>query len=382
MKKKQIPALVCALAVLSGCNSPAEGIKPATTTTTTTTAATTTMITTTTTTTTIITTTPPPETTEITTTTTPQTTTAAAQTTTVTEPGSYQQIGENGILVAQQGGHYWGLMPCFGTYGLCESYAEAVNRAAELLPGVAVYSMVIPTSVEFYLPEGWEGFTASQNNKIDHVNGLLSGATGIDAYSALSQHIDEDVYARTDHHWAPLGAYYAAEAFAEAAALTFPGIEAYQSVARHDYVGSLYTYAKDDRLLHDPETFTLYIPPVETSTTYYDTAFANARSGDLIVSPDGSMFYCSFLGADDLIAKIETGANTGRTLVLFKESYGNALVPFLTSAYDTIYVCDIRYFDLNAAEFVREAGATDLLFAVCTFTAAGSNGNYLSKIFA
>ena len=62
-------------------------------------------------------------------------------------------------------------------------------------------------------------------------------------------------------------------------------------------------------------------------------------------------------------------------LMIVKDSYGNALLPMLTGSFENIYLCDIRYFDLNAVDFINRVGATDLLFAMCSFSAVGGNRN-------
>ena len=310
--------------------------------------------------------------------------TTAAQTETQTAAAAaggskdYNVIGENGILVSYQDGHYRGLMACFGTYTLCENWAKAANSFAKELPGVDVFNLVVPISSEFYTPQKyWDsGFTVSQRNKIDHIAENLSGVKNVDAYSALEEHKDEPIYSRTDHHWNPLGAYYAAEKLCAAA-----GAE-YTPVSRSGYVGSMYTYSKDVHLYNDAETFTMYISPNadKLKTTYYNTGFGGAYSGDLFVSRKAASFYCSFLGSDDRIAKIETDCKNGRTLVIFKQSFGNALVPFLTSGFETIYVCDMRFFELNGVQFCKDVGATDLLFTDCAMIAAGNGGKYLNYI--
>lgn len=387
MKKKI--ALILAVAMLSGCGSTAakttsEQTAASTTTTaetTTTTAKTETEIleqtTTTVTTTTAETTTSEPTQTEETT-----SSEAAAQTTAqpADDSGEYSVVGENGILVTKIDGHYWGLMPCWGTYGLCDSYVAAVNDFAKKLPDVKVYNMTIPTSVEFYLPAGNDGFTASQKSKIDYIAENLKDVTNVNVYDTLEEHKDEHIFSRTDHHWQPLGAYYAAKEFAAAADTDFSDLDTYKEVTCGGYVGSMYNYSRDVYLYNDPEDFTMYIPEGKTSTTYYDRSFKNGYESSLFVSPDATGYYCSFLGSDDRIAKIETECDNGRTLVIFKESYGNALVPFLTDSFSTIYVCDIRYFNLNAVDFCKDVKATDLLFACCTYTPAGNNGNYVSII--
>ena len=332
------------------------------------------------------------------TTTTAETTTAAAtvsetavqtvveQTQIVAEsaPISYNVIGDNGILVSYQDGHYRGIMACFGTYGLCERWAAAVNAFAANLPDAKVYTMAVPIASEFYTPQKFwdQGFTVSQYNKCEHIRQNLSGATYIDAYTSLSQHTGENISSRTDHHWTPLGAYYAAEQFAAAAGVDFPSIEEYTPVSRSGYVGSMYTYSKDYHLYNDAETFTMYLSPNadRISTTYYNTYFGGAYAGDLFVTRNASAFYCSFLGSDDRITHVHTDVGNGRTLVVFKQSYGNALIPFLTSGFEDIYVCDMRYFELNGIKFCKDVGATDVLCTDCVMIAAGNGCKYLEYI--
>ncbi len=297
-------------------------------------------------------------------------------------PDDFRYEGESGIKVIGRNGHYTGLMGCWGTLENCDRYSAAVNKAAAALPNVKVYNMVIPTSSDFYVPDDITGFTDSQKGKIDQVKSGLVNVTDIDVHSALSAHTDEYIFTRTDYHWQPLGGYYAAEAFAKTAGLSdkFPSISEYTPVTKEGYVGSLGNYAE---ILHDdPEPFTMYISPNDNAlkTTYYDTAFQNGYEGDLFISRDAGAFYCSFLGADNLIAKIETDSDNAKTLVVMKDSYGNAIVPFLTEMYQTIYVCDSRYFDLSLPQFCEDVGADELLFAVCTYTPAGPNVKYVEQV--
>lgn len=296
----------------------------------------------------------------------------------------YRQIGDNNILVIGRNNHYQGIMFYGGTYGNCDDYVETVQKYAASLPNVKVYSMVIPTSVDFYNPPEYSGYTELQKDKIEYIEEKLKGTsvTPINVYNTLEKHKDEYIYTRTDHHWFPLGAYYATKEFADKASLTFPELSKYKAVTSTDYVGSMYMYSQDINLYNDPEDYTIYISPNydNLDTTYYDGYFANPSSGNLFVTPDASAYYCSFLGSDNLVAKVETGVKNGKKLVVVKESYGNALIPFLTSAYEEIYVIDLRYFYLNAVKFCKDVGATDLLFATCAYTPAGGNGSYIEDI--
>ena len=302
----------------------------------------------------------------------------------VTDVDSYRAIGENSILVAGMDGHYRGIMFYGGTYGYCDQYVTDVKAFQSALPEVTVYSMVIPTSVDFYNPEEYSGYTALQKDKIEYIENELknTGVTNIKVYDTLSKHTSEEIYSRTDHHWMPLGAYYAAQVFCKDAGVKVPDISKYRKETCGGYVGSMYYYSSDVNLYNDPEQYTVYYSPNEDklTTTYYNRYYSNGYDSNLFLCNDASYYYLSFLGSDDLIAHIKTNASTGRNLVVIKESYGNALIPFFTESFDNIYVLDLRYCEVNAINFCKEVGATDLLFANCAYTVAGGNCDYFSYI--
>lgn len=310
----------------------------------------------------------------------PQTTTAAPteeEEPVINEDDSVT-ITNNGIAVVGTRA----LMLYGGSYSVGEKYAGVVNHYKELLGNdVNVYAMVIPTSCEFYSPDSVKVYCGSQKDNIDYVYSLLNNSTGVDAYSSLKKHLREDIYLRTDHHWAPLGAYYAAQAFAETAGVPFLDISEYEQRVVHDYVGTMYGYSGDAVLKNNPEDFVYYVPKtVDYTTTYYDyilqdgkIAGANApyEADFFIKYSDGSgMAYCTFMGGDAKIVKVSTNAGTGRKLAIFKDSYGNALPPFLMGSFDEIIVIDMRYFTHNAIDYLKENGVTDVLFANNAFHAA------------
>ena len=288
------------------------------------------------------------------------------------------EIGEGIILDHKRAVCVYG-----GSFSVGQDYAETLNAyQQDLGSDVQVYSLVAPTAVSYYLPEEYANYTASETENIDNINSYLNGVKPVDAYNALKPHTAEAIYARTDHHWLPLGAYYAAEAFAKVADVPFALLSDYDTATKKDYVGSMYTYTESAVLLDNPEEFTYYIPKNKYKTTYYSTSFTDPTEGDLLMNLDGydnSMYYLVFMGGDDKITHVETDCKNGRTLVIFKDSYGNALVPCLTSSFENIYVCDMRYFELNAIDFCKQVGCTDLLFAMNTFSATGGNESYLES---
>lgn len=276
-----------------------------------------------------------------------------------------------------------GIMLYGGNYSNGELYAQYVNNFKSDLNDVNVYSMVCPTPVSYYLPKKYSDMTASEEENINHINENLKNVTPIDALGALEKHKDEKIFENTDHHWAQLGAYYAAEEFAKKSGVPFADLNQYERVEKDGYVGTLYGYTGDSDLKDNPEKFIYYIPKCEYSSEFFTPDLSENWEGNLIVSLDNIdpvSWYCAFIGTDNVVTHVKTKVNNGRKLAVIKDSYGNALIPCLTSSFEDIYVIDMRYFEVNAISYIKEKGITDVLFAMNTFSATGSNFECIEKI--
>ncbi|MBQ8927156.1 MAG: hypothetical protein IJ055_02635, partial [Oscillospiraceae bacterium] len=258
----------------------------------------------------------------------------------------------------------------YGSYDTGTRFAWTLNDyKARLGDNVNVFCMVVPTSQAYYTPTDVAGQYGSQLDHYNNIAGNLSGVTGVPVFSALQAHRWEYLYSRTDYHWQPLAAYYAGEQFAACADVPYASLDTYESVSREGYVGAFYTVNHISELQNAPDTFTYYKPANLDilRCTYYDTNFTDSRESTLFFESNSlTASYTVFVGRDDCILQVDTDVENGRTLVIFKDSYGNALVPFLTQSFSRIYLCDFRYFDRNAVSFMQEVGATDLLFAMST----------------
>ena len=87
-----------------------------------------------------------------------------------------------------------------------------------------------------------------------------------------------------------------------------------------------------------------------------------------------------YLGSDQYIVKVTTGLQSGRRLLIMKDSYGNATVPFYTGSFDEIYVADIRYMERNLVSMIRDLDVTDVLFTVSAFSVVGENANHIQTL--
>ncbi len=293
------------------------------------------------------------------------------------KPVGVDGVQTNGQLVVDIDGHTWGISLYGGGDGA--NYATYLNEFKELVgSSVNVFNMVVPTAGAYYLPAGYEDYNASHRDSINSIANKLVNVINVDGYAALEAHTSEYIYTRTDHHWEPLGAYYAAQAFCDIAQTPLKELSTYTTETIDGFVGTMYAFTDyNERIKNDPDTFTYYIPSTEYTATYYTTDFKVdeqfSQFHSIFVDQPASGAYSTFMGGDQKIVKIETANKNGRKLCIFKDSYGNAEVPFYIDSFEEIYVCDIRYFDLYAPDFIKENGITDVLFTMCTFSAVGEN---------
>ena len=292
------------------------------------------------------------------------------------------KIANAGIIIVGSGENVRALMAYGGTGKGCTGYAEAANKYKEVFPNVNIYCMVIPTSVEYYCPDKMRKRTNPQRPTIDNVIRHLSpDVKPVDIYETLGEHASEDIYLRTDHHWAPLGAYYAAQKFAQVAGVPFRDLSSYDRKVVHGYVGSMYGYSKDISVKEAPEDFVYYVPrDVTYTTTYIDYTIDKDYRVIGMGRPYKSIFfykfkdgsggaYCTFMGSDTRITHVQTSTHNGRRLLILKDSFGNALPGYLFYSFEDIYVIDSRYFTKNMVDYVNGNGITDILFANNIFKA-------------
>ena len=270
------------------------------------------------------------------------------------------------VIVFGDGKDVRAVVGYYGQPDVTAEYARTIGKYKEEMPDVKVYSMTVPTASAYYLPDDLKDIAADQKDSIGSISSELKDIISVDVYDAIGGHADEYIYSRTDHRWQPLAAYYAGKVFADAAGVDYPELDTYEECRIKDFVCTMYADSGyDSRLLAAPDTFIYYKPDNEYTTAYYEPDFTGGEESSLFFDDaEGANCYAAILGRDDLIAEIDTDVGNGRTLVIFKDSFGNALAPFLTHSFEKIYVCDIGSFDENAVAFCRNVGCTDLLFAM------------------
>lgn len=257
------------------------------------------------------------------------------------------------------------------------AYATMINHYADTLDGkVRVYSMVIPTAAAYYCPDTAKTWTRDEFEAIDNIKARLnSNVRFVSIFTELMRHANEPIYLRTDHHWAPLAAYYAAKKFAEAAHVPYKSLADYDTLTVKRFVGTMYKFSKDIAVKRSPEDFVYFVP---RDTAYTSTFIIYSRGrGSKVYSEskltEGNFFkryndgngaaYCTFMGGDACTVNVKTRCHNGRRLLIIKDSYGNALPGYLFSSFEEVNVVDFRYFQTNILKYIDDNKITDLLFA-------------------
>ena len=260
-----------------------------------------------------------------------------------------------------------------GTPPMAVPMIHAVNRyQQELGPDVTVYFMAAPIGSDFYLPEKVNRVVMKEKILIDSIHARLNPAVRpVFAYDRLSEHVDEYLYFNTDHHWTGLGAYYAYTAFAKAAGFEPLPLSSLSKHEINNFLGTLYYRTMSPALKTKGDKVEYFKIPNRTEMTVFNAAVRGGYTSQLYVeSAKGGNAYGVFLGGDAPLIRIRSDVNNNRKIVVIKDSYGNAFVPYLAAHYQEVYVIDYRSYKGNIKSLIRDQGIQDVVFAHNTFVVA------------
>ena len=287
-----------------------------------------------------------------------------------TEPTVPDQINDvtqtlGGILVIGDTGYEY----CSFHQGVADKYVGIINKTAQQLKGVSnVYCMVVPTSMDITMSDNVrKGINSCDQSEVAKYiyDSLNTGAKSVDLFTQLRMHRDEYVYFRTDHHWTALGAYYAYAKFCETAGYKPMSLEKYEKVSYGDFLGSFYGDTNNSSMKKNPDELIAYLPPYKSSLTFTNT---QGKSFNWELVHDVSNYpisekYNSFAGSDNPFTVIENlSKEKGKTCLVIKESFGNAMIPFLVGKYKKVYVIDYRYYKKGIITFAKQNKIDDVLF--------------------
>ena len=279
----------------------------------------------------------------------------------------------NITIVGNTGYSYW-----YFNQSVADKYAKTVNKTAQKLAGKSkVYTMLVPTSMDITMSDALRAKMNSGDQKkgMEYIfSSLSSDVAAVDIYKPLRLHRDEYLYYRTDHHWTALGAYYAYEEFAAVKGVKPIALSKFEKKSFGEFLGSYYTNSNSSALKKDPDELIAYMPPYKTTLRYTtpDGTVVDWFLVNDVSSYPVSQKYSAFAGADNPYTVIENKSREkGKTCVIIKESFGNAVIPYIVNNYKKVYVVDYRYYKQGFVSLAKKVKASDVIFinnmsAVCT----------------
>ncbi|MDY4127870.1 DHHW family protein [Peptostreptococcus porci] len=246
------------------------------------------------------------------------------------------------------------------------SKLSEINKFTNNNTGLKVSMMLVPNKVEIYsnlLPKS--NPNDSQKEYVNFVKKNLDSKIKVvelfDVFEKNKNNID--LYFKTDHHWTTDGAYLAYVEYCKALNLEPINENMLErNLASDSFKGSL--YYKNGAEIGFPDELYLYLNKNEDKPVlvkYYDDLKKVPSLYD-VSKLQGRDPYEVFTGGNHTQIKIRTNIDTKRKLLVVKDSYANAMLPFLVNNFSEITVVDLRYFTGSLQDVIQNNELTDVLF--------------------
>ena len=241
-----------------------------------------------------------------------------------------------------------------------DAIIQSVNSMAESFEGVEVDFMLVPTAENIY--EDKLPYTAEtkENETMEYIFDRISDDINIiDVRSAIAAKQDSGMYYKTDHHWTSRAAYEALKVYAKNKKIALVKYQFYPIT--DDFQG---TCASGCGIYDTSDIIEICVPENAGGTYFVNYINEMKKTASLFDSSklDVKDKYQVFMGGNFAQVDIKTSANTGKKIVVIKDSYGNSFVPLLTPYYDEIVVIDPRYYTGDIYELVDYKNINEVLF--------------------
>ena len=302
---------------------------------------------------------------------------------------SIQDNGENGYLT-EQGIFIWN-NKAFETFeasqGASASYAGAISHyKSKLSSDVNVYNLVVPTHTAFGLPDRLEKTVPSTDQKAYLNNIFKSYSTNVipvNVYDTFEEKKKEYLYLNTDHRWTSLGAYYAYRDFCEVAGETPIEISELTSNKITGFKGTLYETSKAEVLNNNPDTIIYYDMPESYSMSILKSNSSKWNDYRGMYNESTNNYEVFIYGDNPVTKIINDNEKNGKNILVVKDSYGNAFVPWLVNNYDEVHSIDFRSYNGNIISYCANNNITDVLFINSTVNSSVSTQiDKMSALFA
>ena len=255
------------------------------------------------------------------------------------------------------------------------SNAQAINAFAQKYAGTMQTTVMLVPTAEAVYPQKLPAFAPhiDQTEYIRSFYDQLDNVNTVDAYTVLTAHQKEYIFYRTDHHWTSYGAYLGYTALAKPLGFKAATADMFNiEHVSHDFLGTLYSKALCGEKMADSIDLYTYSQgdPVTDVIRYSGKNKQTYSSIFFRENLEGKDKYTVFLGQNNGLVRIQTNVDNGKKLLVFKDSFANAAMQFLTLHYEEIAVVDLRYLNMPLSDYLdlSEYDQALFLYNVGTFT--------------
>lgn len=218
----------------------------------------------------------------------------------------------------------------------------------------AIYDELTPR----YLP------LVDQLSLINSINSYLSLKSNdhintINVAEELLKNKDDYIYYKTDHHWTSYGAYLAYLAYMDYLGLEIVDINNLEKITINNFLGTYYNRSK-------------YFKADSDFITYYNILGLHieidGKEQLSLMDLDkfkGSDKYSAFLWGNNGLTKVIneniSEERKGSSILIFKDSYANSFIQFLSYNYEIIDIIDLRYFKESIRNFMKDKDYNEIL---------------------
>lgn len=270
----------------------------------------------------------------------------------------WNQSDNNGIYIAQG-------MAVQQEYPLdTASLDHAADRFRSLyeryLQDSHIYFAIVPDKGQYLAAAG--GHLSLDIREMEkHLRKQLPWAVHVDITDCL----EASDYYHTDTHWRQERLLGAAQALCSSMDVTAPRPEDYRVTAlEKPFYGVYYGQAA---LPMEPETMYLLESDLLDTCTVYDHETGKTTDVYDFSKLESKDLYDVYLsGAKSLLTIENPGATTDRELIVFRDSFGSAMVPLLLQGYSRVTVVDVRYIPSSMLPKYIDFHGQDVLFLYST----------------
>ena len=174
----------------------------------------------------------------------------------------------------------------------------------------------------------------------------------------------EQLYYKTDHHWTAKGAYECYRLLGEQMGYQPVGEESFRKDAAEGFYGT--SYSKSALWWMSPDTLEYWSNTAQSEGAVTVTI----KDGEDVKEHNSYYFtehfenddkYPVYLDGNHSVTRIRNTDAPGGTLVVVKDSYANAIIPFLSQNYSEIIMVDLRYYKNDVSVLAAQEHAEGIL---------------------